>query len=74
MAYEFPSAVGIIRVTQVRKRWRLHFAGRRHGHWPSPDAAAKAAAQHVSGLSEWDQRRAEVSEDLLDWRPLGESL
>jgi hypothetical protein len=74
MAYEHPSAVGTISVMQIRKRWQLHFAGRCHGRWPSPDAAMKAAARHESGLSDWDRTRAEVSDDLLDWRPLGESL
>jgi hypothetical protein len=74
MAYEYPSAAGVLRLTKVRGRWLLLFAGRRTGGWPSPDVAAKAVAQHQSGLSEWDRRREGVPEDLLDWRPLGDSL
>jgi len=74
MAFEFPSSAGTIKVTRIRRSWRINFAGRGHGRWPSPDEAVKAAAQHKSGLVDWDQKRAAVSEDLLDWRPLGESL
>jgi len=74
MAYEYPSAAGVLRLMKVRGRWLMHYAGRRSGAWSSPDAAAKAAAQHRSGLSEWDQRHEGAPEDLLDWRPLGDSL
>jgi hypothetical protein len=59
---------------KVGGRWRLHFAGRRRGRWPSPDEAARAAAQHKSGLAEWDRKRVEAPDDLIDWRPLGDSL
>jgi len=74
MAYEYPSSAGTVRLIQDRGRWLLHFDGRAAGRWPSPDAAAKAAASHRSGLPAWDRRRVEAPEDLLDWRPLGESL
>jgi hypothetical protein len=74
MAYEYPSAAGILRLMKVQGRWLVHFAGRRSGRWTSPDVAAKAVARHRSGLAEWDRKRAEAPEDLLDWRPLGDSL
>ncbi len=74
MAYEYPSAAGVLRLVEVRGRWLVHFAGRRSGRWPSPEVAAKAVSQHHSGLSEWDQQRDAAPEDLLDWRPLGDSL
>jgi hypothetical protein len=34
----------------------------------------KAISRHQSGLPAWDRRRVEAPEDLLDWRPLGDSL
>jgi hypothetical protein len=74
MAYEYPSAAGTVLLVQDRCHWLLHFAGGRSGRWPSPDAAARAVAQHRSGLAAWDRRRIEAPEDLLDWRPLGDSL
>jgi hypothetical protein len=74
MAYEYPSAAGTVRLLQVQGRWLLHFAGRRTGRWSSADAAARAVARHQSGLADWDRERIEAPEDLLDWRPLGESL
>ena len=74
MAYEYPSDAGILRLTKVRRRWLLHFEGNRLGRWPSADAAAKATAQHETGLSDWDEIYTDAPEDLLDWRPLGDSL
>jgi hypothetical protein len=71
MAYE---AKGVLRLLRIQRRWALQFNGRRLGRWRSPDAAASAAARHQSGLAEWDRHRLEVSSDLLDWRPLGDSL
>ena len=74
MAFEYPSEAGTVRLVQVQGRWLLHFAGRRSGRWSSPDTAARAVARHQSGLADWDQKLVEAPEDLLDWRPLGESL
>jgi hypothetical protein len=74
MAYEFPSPAGTLRLMQVQGRWLLYFGGRRTGRWSSPDIAVKAVAQHRSGLPEWDRERVEAPDDLLEWRPLGESL
>jgi len=74
MAYEYPTAAGVLRLLRIQRRWALQFHGRQLGQWRSPDAAAIAAARHQSGLSEWDRGRSDVSDDLLDWRPLGESL
>ena len=36
--------------------------------------AGAISYRHQSGLAVWDRRRIEAPEDLLDWRPLGESL
>jgi hypothetical protein len=74
MAYEYPSTAGTVRLVQAEGRWLLYFAGRRSGRWPSADVAAKAVAGHRSGLAAWDRRHADAPEDLLEWRPLGESL
>jgi hypothetical protein len=74
MAYEYPSVAGTLHLVQLRGRWLVHFAGRRIGQWSSPDVAARAVARHQTGLPAWDRRRVEAPEDLLDWRPLGESL
>ena len=74
MAYEYPSTAGLLRLLQVEGRWLIHFAGRRRGRWLSPDEAASAAAHHRSGLAEWDRKRVEAPADLIDWRPLGDSL
>jgi len=74
MAYEYPSSAGLLQLTKVEGRWLVHFAGRRSGRWTSPELAAKAVAHHRSGLSEWDRQRLEAPDDLLDWRPLGDSL
>lgn len=74
MAYEYPTAAGTLRLLRLQRRWTIQFHGRQGRHWHSPDAAVIAVAEHRSGLSELDQRRLDVSQDLLDWRPLGESL
>jgi hypothetical protein len=74
MAYEYPSAAGVLRLMQIRGRWHVHFAGRRTGRWSSPEVAAQAVARHRSGLEEWDRKRVDAPADLLDWRPLGDSL
>ena len=74
MAYEYSSVAGTVQLVEEKGRWLLHFAGRRHGQWRSPDRAASAVARHRSGLPLWDRKRADAPEDLLDWRPLGGSL
>jgi hypothetical protein len=74
MAYEYPTAAGVVRLLRIQRIWSVQFNGRQHGRWRSPDAAATAVAQHQSGLSEWDREQSDASNDLLDWRPLGESL
>jgi len=74
MAYEYPSPAGVVQLIRTRGHWLLHFDGQRSGRWPSPDLAARAVSTHQSGLSAWDHRRLEAPEDLLDWRPLGDSL
>ena len=74
MAYEYPTMAGVVRLFRIQQNWVMRFNGRQRGRWHSPDVAVVAIAQHQSGLSEWDRVRVAVPDDLLDWRPLGESL
>ena len=74
MAYEYPTEAGVLRLLTIQRRWAAQFNGHLHGQWHSPDAAVIAVARHRSGLPEWDRVQADVPDDLLDWRPLGESL
>jgi hypothetical protein len=74
MAYEYPSTAGVVQLINTNGRWLLRFQGQRAGRWLSPDHAARAVARHQSGLSAWDRRLDDAPEDLLDWRPLGDSL
>jgi hypothetical protein len=74
MSYEHPTEAGIARLLPMKNGWAVQYNGRRRGQWTSPDAAARAMARHKTGLADWDRRSAIVSDDLLDWRPLGESL
>jgi len=75
MAFEYPTSVGVIRLMTVGRGWAVCFVGKVRGRWRSPDAAAGAVASHHTGLPEWDeQSEVEASEDIIDWRPLGESI
>ncbi|CAH2600544.1 conserved protein of unknown function [Rhodovastum atsumiense] len=74
MSYEFLTSGGAVRLVSVERHWLLEFSGRRRGAWRTADDAAAAVAHHKSGLRQWDRQSDEVSEDLLDWRPLAESL
>jgi len=74
MAYEYPTMAGVVLLLRVQRNWAIQFNGHLHGQWRSPDAAATAVAQHRSGLPEWDREQSDASDNLLDWRPLGESL
>jgi hypothetical protein len=74
MSYEHPTEAGVARLLPMKRGWAVQYNGRRHGQWTSADAAARAMAQHKTGLQDWDRRLDSVSDDLLDWRPIGESL
>jgi len=74
VAFEYPTLAGPILLTRTGASWMVRYVGKAHGRWRSPDAAAKAAAQHHTGLPEWDEEHQPVSEDIIDWRPLGESI
>jgi hypothetical protein len=74
MSYEYPTRAGVLRLVKIERHWVTQFNGRQRGQWRSPAAAAIAAARHKSGLSEWDRDDVDVSGDLLDWRPLDQSL
>lgn len=74
MAFEHPTSVGLARLTKVGRVWTFSYVGEKRGRWRSPDEAARAVARHKTGLPQWDKRREPVSQDLIDWRPLGKSL
>jgi hypothetical protein len=74
MAFEHPTSAGVVRLAEIGGVWTFSFIGKKHGHWRSPDGAARAAARHQTGLSQWDKCREPVSADLIDWRPLGKSI
>jgi hypothetical protein len=74
VAYEYPTRWGNLRLASSGGRWAIEFNGCLHGQWPSPDAAAMAAARHRTGLQKWDQSPLVASDDLLRWRPIGNSL
>ena len=74
MAFEYATSIGLLRLAQTDRGWVLNFVEDQGGIWTSPDAAVSAAARHETGLRAWDRANADVPDDLLDWRPLGESL
>jgi hypothetical protein len=74
MAYEFSTPRGVLHLLCIQRRWTVQLNGRQRGRWLTPDAAAAAVARHKSGLPDWDRHFTEAPDDLLDWRPLGDSL
>jgi hypothetical protein len=74
MAFEHPTSAGPVLLTRTGAGWTVCYVGKARGRWRSPDAAAKAVAQHQTGLPEWDDEYQPVSDDIIDWRPLGESI
>ncbi len=75
MSYEYPTEIGVIHLLRLQRQWTVKLNGRQGERWGSSNAAVHAVVQHKSGLSEWDQSDlSEVPDDLLDWRPRGESL
>jgi hypothetical protein len=74
MAYEYQTAAGVIRLFRIGQRWAIDFNGCQMVRWQSPDDAVAAAAYHQTGLPGWDRTRLAVPDDVLRWRPLGESL
>jgi hypothetical protein len=74
MAYEYRTPAGVLRLQKVEQNWTVEFDGCHSANHASPDAAAAAAAQHATGLASWDGTLSHVPDDLLSWRPLGDSL
>ena len=74
MAFELPTSAGTVRLTKAGAGWAVCFSGKTRGRWRSLEAAARALAQHHTGFPEWDREYLPVSEDIIDWRPLGESI
>jgi hypothetical protein len=74
MAFEYPTPAGVVWLTKAGDAWTVRFTGKGHGRWRSPDAAAKAVASHQTGLPQWDRQQELVSQDIIDWRPLGDSI
>jgi len=71
MSFEHPTPSGVVQLTKAARSWAVRFADKQRGRWRSPDAAAHAVASHQTGIPEWDERRELVSEDIIDWRPVG---
>ena len=74
MAFEYPTSAGVVRLVRAGGAWTVRFTGKGRGRWHSPDAAAKAVAHYQTGLPQWDRQRELVSPDIIDWRPLGDSI
>jgi hypothetical protein len=74
VAFEYPTPAGPVALVRTSGVWKVRFAGKIRGRWRSPDEAAAAVARHKTSIPRWDRKRLPVSEDLLDWRPLGESV
>jgi hypothetical protein len=74
MAFEYPTPAGVVWLTKAGDAWTVRFTGKGHGRWRSPDAAAKAVASHQTGLPQWDRQQDLVSQDIIDLRPLGDSI
>jgi hypothetical protein len=74
MAFEYPTSAGTVRLAKAGRGWAVQYVGRKRGGWRSPDDAANAVALHKTGLPQWDECREPVSQDIIDWRPLGDSI
>ena len=74
MAYEYPSEQGVIYLLKVGNYWTIRFQGRQGSQWRSPIDAAVAVSERNSGLPDWDKNLFDASNDLVDWRPTGDSL
>jgi len=75
MAFEYPTSAGTVRLAKAGRRgWSVQYVGEKRGRWRSPDDAASAVAHHETGLPQWDQCREPVSQDIIDWRPLDDSI
>jgi hypothetical protein len=74
MPFEYPTQRGVLRLVRTRSGWVLEFNGCRSDDWASADDAAQAAFGHRSGLVCWGGSCLDVSNELLDWRPVGENL
>jgi hypothetical protein len=74
MAFEFQTPVGVLLLRRKRSFWFVEINEQASGPFPTPGAAAAAVARHRSGIAEWDTTIFAAPDDLLDWRPLGDSL
>lgn len=74
MPYEFQTEEGLVRLVRLRGKWVIVFNGDRAGSWASPDDAVQALVQRRSGLAGWDGGRVTIPSDLVDWRPVGDSI
>ena len=74
MAFEYSTSAGTVRLVKAGRGWAVQYIGKKQGRWRSPDDAAKAVARHQTGLPQWDDRREPVSQDIIDWRPIEDSI
>lgn len=74
MAFEYSTVAGVVELFHDGQKWAVRYSGRRAGAWQSADDAARAVASHQTGCTTWDRRREPAPADLLDWRPIGDSI
>lgn len=74
MAFEYRTSAGIVRLARTQSAWTIQFRRKRRVRWSSPDAATSAAAEHLPGLPQGNAGGEPVSRDIIDWRPIGESI
>ena len=74
MAFEYPTSVGLARLTKNRPVWTFSFVGKKRGRWRSPDEAAQAVARHKTELPNGINAGNRCAGPNRAWRPLGESI
>ena len=72
MVFEFPTSAGTVRLAKTGRGWAVEFVGKKRGRWRSPDDDARAVASYKTGVPQRDDSHEPVSQDIIDWRPLGE--
>ena len=67
LSYVYRTRAGLLRLSKIGQLWAVEFNEVLCGHWRSPNEAAFAAAQHETGVPEWDRARIAVPDDLRRW-------
>ena len=74
MAFEFPTRGSTLRLLRTGRAWAVEFNGHSRTRWTSADDAVTAAVRHTTGLAECDRTQFVAPDNLLRWRPIGETL